>query len=300
MSLTLVATTSLEGRPPLCRIARQKWCRMPVGTVMVRGFRAARPRNRSDELIADLRGRAPSDGIDGQRPLAEAEIVEQAFTSAWASSKLPPMAMAWTFFSRAVVICRRCTGETRPSGNRIATSMRSRPRKASIAAPPVSPEVAPMTVALAPRSASTWSMRRARNCRKALRRASAWKTQEERVRAICTRGVTLRAGKWHMHRRHAAERKSRFPTAKRLTCGTPFSIGAAGEIATRRGQLGQVPEHRAAVAGKAGQPTSENRARGSRGSRHSAPSETPLQGGPYRPASAESSARGSIVNRRGL
>ena len=43
-------------------------------------------------------------------------------------------------------------------------SVRSRPAKASIAAPPVSPEVAPAIVARDPRSASTWSISRASSC----------------------------------------------------------------------------------------------------------------------------------------
>ena len=43
-------------------------------------------------------------------------------------------------------------------------SVRSRPAKASMAAPPVSPEVAPTMVARCPRSASTWSISRASNC----------------------------------------------------------------------------------------------------------------------------------------
>ena len=43
-------------------------------------------------------------------------------------------------------------------------SVRSRPANASIAAPPVSPEVAPAIVARWPRSASTWSISRASNC----------------------------------------------------------------------------------------------------------------------------------------
>ena len=37
---------------------------------------------------------------------------------------------------RAVVICRRCTGDTLRPGKRMATSTRSRPRNASMAAPP--------------------------------------------------------------------------------------------------------------------------------------------------------------------
>ncbi|MNT77071.1 hypothetical protein D3C72_2161470 [compost metagenome] len=43
-------------------------------------------------------------------------------------------------------------------------SVVSRPRKASMAADPVSPEVAPTMVARRPRSARIWSMMRLRNC----------------------------------------------------------------------------------------------------------------------------------------
>ena len=39
-----------------------------------------------------------------------------AFTKSWQSSKLPEMAMACTLGEATVVICRRCTSETRPSG----------------------------------------------------------------------------------------------------------------------------------------------------------------------------------------
>ena len=44
--------------------------------------------------------------------------------------------------SAAVVIMRRCTGDTRPLGNSTTTSTWERPANASTAAPPVSPEVA--------------------------------------------------------------------------------------------------------------------------------------------------------------
>ena len=48
------------------------------------------------------------------------------FTRAWQSSKVPSMATAWTLASVAVVIIRRCTSETRPSGNSTTASTRSR------------------------------------------------------------------------------------------------------------------------------------------------------------------------------
>ena len=76
-----------------------------------------------------------------------------AFTSAWQSSNVPSISTACTLGSRAVVIMRRCTSETRPRGNRMMASMRLEPRNASMAAPPVSPEVAPTMVARSPRCA---------------------------------------------------------------------------------------------------------------------------------------------------
>ena len=76
-----------------------------------------------------------------------------AFTSAWQSSKVPSMASAWTLLSGAVVIMRRCTSEMRPCGNSTTTSTWLRPRNASTAAPPVSPEVATTMVVRSPRCA---------------------------------------------------------------------------------------------------------------------------------------------------
>ena len=58
-----------------------------------------------------------------------------------------------TFGARTVVIWRRWTSLVRPCGWRITMSMRSRPAKASIAAEPVSPEVAPTIVTRASRVA---------------------------------------------------------------------------------------------------------------------------------------------------
>src|SRR5581483_10937835 len=69
---------------------------------------------------------------------------------AWQSSKVPSSAMLCTFGSAADVIWRRWTSLTLPLGCRMKMSIASSPRKASIAAAPVSPEVAPITVAWAP------------------------------------------------------------------------------------------------------------------------------------------------------
>ena len=43
--------------------------------------------------------------------------LNRPFTSAWQSSKVPSIAIAWTLSSVAVVIIRRCTSEMRPCGN---------------------------------------------------------------------------------------------------------------------------------------------------------------------------------------
>ena len=74
------------------------------------------------------------------------------FTIAWQSSKVPSIASAWTLSSATVVIIRRCTSEMRPCGNSTKRSVRARPRNASIAAPPVSPEVATTMVVRSPRA----------------------------------------------------------------------------------------------------------------------------------------------------
>ena len=72
--------------------------------------------------------------------------------------------MLATFGAATVVICRRCTSLVRSCGCRMAISMRSRPAQASIAAEPVSPEVAPTIVTRASRAASTWSNSRPSSC----------------------------------------------------------------------------------------------------------------------------------------
>ena len=72
-------------------------------------------------------------------------------------------------------------------------SVVSRPRKASMAAEPVSPEVAPTMVARAPRSARMWSITRARNCIATSLKASVgpWNSSSTKwLGAISTSGVT--------------------------------------------------------------------------------------------------------------
>ena len=128
--------------------------------------------------------------------------LNMAFTSAWQSSKLPSTATAWTFEAPAVVIWRRCTGDTRPCGNRMNRSQRGEPAKAAIAAPPVSPEVAPTIVARAPRSARTWSISRARSCIATSLKASVgpWKSSSTKSLApSCTSGAT--GPPWRRRRR---------------------------------------------------------------------------------------------------
>ncbi len=111
--------------------------------------------------------------------------LNMSFTRLWQSSKLPSTASACTLAAVGVVICRCCTGDTLPCGKRMKMSVRSRPAKASIAAPPVSPEVAPAIVARWPRSASTWSISRASSCIATSLKASVgpWKSSRTKVLA---------------------------------------------------------------------------------------------------------------------
>ncbi len=71
-------------------------------------------------------------------------------------------------------------------------SVRSRPAKASIAAPPVSPEVAPTIVARSPRSPSTWSISRASKLHGDVlegERRAVEQFQNEGVGPVCTSGA---------------------------------------------------------------------------------------------------------------
>ncbi len=78
-----------------------------------------------------------------------------AFTRSWQSSNEPSIAMLATLAAATVVICRRCTSLVRPCGCRITMSMPGRSAQASMAAEPVSPEVAPTMVTRSPRAPST-------------------------------------------------------------------------------------------------------------------------------------------------
>ena len=76
---------------------------------------------------------------------------------AWQSSKSPSTATVRTLASSAVVMNRRCTSEIRPAGNRATILTLARPRNASTAAPPVSPEVAQTMVIDRPCTLRAWS-----------------------------------------------------------------------------------------------------------------------------------------------
>ena len=79
-------------------------------------------------------------------PSRKAWSLNRSLSRAWQSSKCPVTASAWTLAAGGVVIWRRWTSDTRPCGYMMNTSTLSMPRKASIAADPVSPEVAPTMV----------------------------------------------------------------------------------------------------------------------------------------------------------
>ncbi len=78
------------------------------------------------------------------RPTAcfKAASCSEVLRIAWQSSKSPATATQRTLSSAAVVMKRRWTSEIRPSGNITTILVLDRPRKASTAAPPVSPDVA--------------------------------------------------------------------------------------------------------------------------------------------------------------
>src|SRR5208282_4532645 len=106
-------------------------------------------RNRSPYVIRDLRHDArPVDRVDGREPvrLAEALVVEHALHQVLAIVEAAFDRDVPQLGASTVVIWRRCTSEMRPWGWRMKMSMAWRPLQASIAAEPVSPEVAPTMV----------------------------------------------------------------------------------------------------------------------------------------------------------
>ena len=75
-----------------------------------------------------------------------AASLNMALTRFWQSSKVPWIERLNTLSASTDVICRRWTSDVRPWGWRMKILARERPRMASIAALPVSPEVAPTMV----------------------------------------------------------------------------------------------------------------------------------------------------------
>ena len=76
-----------------------------------------------------------------------------SFSIAWQSSNVPSMATALTFAASTVVIMRALHLRDAPFGNSTISATLTRPRNASTAAPPVSPEVAQTMVRRSPRQA---------------------------------------------------------------------------------------------------------------------------------------------------
>ena len=87
-----------------------------------------------------------------------------ALTMFWQSSKLPSSAILNTFGASTVVIWRRWTLDTRLCGCMIKISMLSQRRQPSIAAEPVSPDVAPITTTFWLRFFNKWSSKWPKNC----------------------------------------------------------------------------------------------------------------------------------------
>ena len=73
-------------------------------------------------------------------------FVKMFFKTTSKSSELPSAEKTWTFSSKTVVICRSCTLEQAPLGKTQMISIFLDLRTLSIAALPVSPEVATITV----------------------------------------------------------------------------------------------------------------------------------------------------------
>jgi hypothetical protein len=91
--------------------------KLPVGTAKDDLAVGRAQRQGGGDVVDDLRHDArPVDRIHRRQPhlVAEGQVVEQAFTRSWQSSKLPSIAMLWTLGDSTVVICRRCTSDWRP------------------------------------------------------------------------------------------------------------------------------------------------------------------------------------------
>ena len=155
-------------RSPAARSAGRARARLPgidVAEIAGRHAERHRPCRRAErqpggEVVDDLR-RDPRevDRVDRRQVQLAPQrgIGEQRLDDVLAIVEVPSIAIACAFAASTVVICRRCTSEMRPCGYRMKMSTRSRSRQASIAAEPVSPEVAPTIVTCSPRRASTES-----------------------------------------------------------------------------------------------------------------------------------------------
>ena len=102
---------------------------------------------------------------DRRRSARSVASAKRAFTRSWQSSKVPSTARLWTLGESTVVICRRWISLTRPWGCSITISMPARPLVDSMAADPVSPEVAPMIVTRSPRRSISRSNSGPTSCR---------------------------------------------------------------------------------------------------------------------------------------
>ena len=153
MSLLLLATTScVTGRP----VRRGHPAGEHVAEVPGRDAEpAATELRHRPHVVGHLRHHArPVDRVHGRQAAARRGSVSsanKALARSWQSSNVPSTATLCTFGASTVVICRRCTSDTRPAGWSTTMSSRSRPTHASMAAEPVSPDVATTIVARSPR-----------------------------------------------------------------------------------------------------------------------------------------------------
>ena len=137
-----------------------------------------------------------------------AASAKMRLTAACASSKLPRIAIAWTFGSAGVVIWRRWIFDVPTFGKKTATSVPSTPAKPCIAAEPVSPEVAVRMRTRRPPAA--WRMKTG-----SIERATSlnapvlpWKSSRICIPSAATSGIGSAAGKRLSRRSTAAVRTS--------------------------------------------------------------------------------------------
>ena len=192
-----------------------------------------------------------------------------AFTRSWQSSNVPSIAMLPTFGAATVVICRRCTSLMRSCGCRNAISTRSRPAQASIAAEPVSPEVAPTIVTRASRAASTWSNRRPsklqRHVLEGQRRAVEQLLHEQAGVELDQRhdggmaeaGIGVAAQRRQRGGRDRRRRRTAGSRARRAR----DTAGRASRASRRARSAARIPAHRARRP-RPGRPAARRRSRG--------------------------------------